>query len=75
MGVVIKAEEIKAGDVFQSNRAEEGIVKAMCDYGVCKHDERPQSIHVQIVDAEERVYIGAQFFICMIGRDVELQNR
>lgn len=38
--------ELTAGTYFQSPREEEGMVRVVCDYGKCGHDNRPESVHV-----------------------------
>lgn len=53
-----RTSEIAAGDRFPSPREYEGVVVAVCDYGRCDLDDRPQSVHVRDAD-------GGEFFIAL----------
>lgn len=60
----VRPTDIRIGDAFYSSREDEGFVRAVCPFGECEHDRRPDSVHVKMAGDD-----AAQFFIALIPNE------
>ena len=66
--VAVEAHRIRKGDRFLSDRASEGEVEVLYDFGKCPHDDRPESVYVREYGTTGDGIFSASWFIA-IPRD------
>lgn len=57
------ARGLRKGDLFMSDRPDEGLVEVLYDYGKCPHDDRPDSVYVRQYGTKGDGIWSASWFI------------